>query len=85
MEYYACSHSHIPFIPTHLMCIEPEIFYVPVLRTVDNSIPPKLGSPCAMHELDQEISLVDETGMPIMGHALAGPMPPSKVSRPSSQ
>ena len=69
-------------IHPHYFYSEPEVFYVPVLRAVDNVMPPHLGSPCTMQELELESPIRDETGTPVMGHALAGPMPSSKVSWP---
>ena len=70
------------YTPTLYFYSEPEVFYVPVLRAVDNVMPPHLGSPCTMQELELESPIRDETGTPVMGHALAGPMPSSKVSWP---
>ena len=66
---------------------EPEIYYVPVLRSVDNSTPPQLFSPCTLPELTNQSPLLNgssssATGVssPIVGHALAGPMSPLRAN-----
>ena len=77
----SCSNlfTHICKTHTHSninTCIqtEPENFYVSVLRSVDNSSPPHLSSPCKLHEISPSL---DKTGTPVVGHALAGPMSPT--------
>ena len=63
--------------------IAPEVYYIPVLRAVDNSTPPQLGSPCTSegYTQQQERTVVGSPLTPIVGQAFAGPMSPSKVSK----
>ena len=60
---------------------EPEIYYVPVLRSEDNSTPPQLFSPCTLPELANQSPLLNSSDItsPIVSHALAGPMSPSRA------
>ena len=62
---------------------EPEIYYVPVLRSVDNSTPPQLFSPCTLLELGSQSPWLNcsTVSSPIVEHALAGPMSPSKARK----
>ena len=58
----------------------PPVYYVPVFRAVDNFTPPRLTPPCTMatcHTQERELS--KEMGVAVIGHAFAGPMPPSQV------
>lgn len=60
----------------------PPIYYVPVLRAVDNCTPPQLTPPCTAAEyhlhVDQK-ALTDDRGTPMIGQAFAGPMSPAQV------
>lgn len=70
--------------------LEPEIYYIPVLRSVDNSTAPQLFSPCTLPELTNQSPLFNGSSTsvagtvtvssPIVGHALAGPMSPSQAN-----
>ena len=60
--------------------------YVPVYRSVDNSVPPVLGTPCSYKEFHSppqpniESSLSQSPVKPLLvGRAFAGPMSPAKV------
>ncbi len=57
---------------------DPPIYFVPVLRTVDNSVYPKLSHPCTLQQLKTPGSQtrVDRIESPVMNSALAGPMSP---------
>ena len=60
---------------------EPEIYYVPVLRTEDNSTPPRLGHPVTLGQLDDLESQTDGCELPEMSNGLAGPMSPSDAKQ----
>ena len=81
-----CFHMNISsnlWLP--LFYLAPSIYYIPVIRTPDNSSPPSLGSPCAMNlsddNTDMQVVAVDDdiTGSPIIGQAFAGPLSPAQV------
>ena len=63
-----------------------EISYVPVYRSVDNSVPPVLGTPCSLEDCHSppqsniNNSLSQSPVKPLLvGRAFAGPMSPAKV------
>lgn len=51
----------------------PAVFYVPVLRAVDNSICPSLSSPCTLEQLEVR-STLDRKESLVTSSAMAGPM-----------
>ena len=56
---------------------DPAVYFVPVLRAVDNSIGPKLSGPCTLQELEGRGSPVGhKLDSPVMSGAIAGPMSP---------
>ena len=64
-----------------------EVSYVPVYRSVDNSVPPVLGAPCSLEGCHSpprpniNNSLSQSPVKPLLvGRAFAGPMSPAKVS-----
>ena len=74
------------------LCAEPEVYYVPVLRAVDNSSPPSVGQPLRLTDTHISISPRPlEGGAPsgdvedVVSQAFAGPMSPSKVSKTSGE
>lgn len=54
------------------------VYFVPVLRAVDNSLHPRLSAPCTLHELEnrQQKPVLDKRDVPVMNSAMAGPMSP---------
>ncbi len=63
----------------YCVSVEPEIFYVPVLRTEDNSTPPQLGHPLTLEKLESIGSQVDGCELPWLSNGLAGPMSPKEA------
>lgn len=71
------------------MCISvfiAEVCYVPVYRSVDNSVPPVLGTPCGLEYCYSPPQPCSGSGLPrspvnplLVGRAFAGPMSPAKV------
>lgn len=57
-----------------LWSVAPAVFYVPVLRAVDNSICPSLSAPCTLEQLEAQKPHMDKKESPIMSSAMAGPM-----------
>ena len=63
-----------------------EVCFVPVYRSVDNSVPPVLGTPCSLEDCHSppqpnvDCSLSKSPVKPLLvGRAFAGPMSPAKV------
>lgn len=52
----------------------PAVFYIPVLRAMDNSICPSLLAPCTFEQLEAQKSQFDKKDSPILSSAMAGPM-----------
>lgn len=80
---FRCSTLYVCLSFVTSLYAEPEIYYVPVLRGVDNSTPPQLISPCTLPELKGHGSpLLNSSSVtsPVVGHALAGPMSPSRAN-----
>ena len=51
------------------------MFYVPVLRAVDNSVCPSLSAPCTLEQLEVQQPLSDKKESPVVvSSAMAGPM-----------
>lgn len=69
----------------HLCVCIAEICYVPVYRSVDNSVPPVLGTPCSLEDChsppQSNIDSLSQSPVKPMfvGRAFAGPMSPAKV------
>ena len=66
-------------------CVIAEVCFVPVYRSVDNSVPPVLGIPCSLEECHSPPQpnggLSQSPVKPLLvGRAFAGPMSPTMVS-----
>lgn len=63
------------------MSTAPEIYYVPVVRAVDNTIHPRLAAPCTRQDLEyqQQRPIADKRDTPVINSAVAGPMSPLKA------
>ena len=75
-----CVHNvltHLLMYMCFLLTIAPPIYYVPVLRSMDYTSPGVLDSPRTLQNLVTDESFL--TGSPIIGCALAGPLPLKKV------
>ena len=57
--------------------------YIPVLRSFDNTEPPKLSSPCTLQQLESHQSppLLDMKESPVINSAIAGPMSPIQAKK----
>ena len=56
---------------------DPAIYFVPVLRAVDNCICPTLAQPCTLQQLETQGSPnIRMTESPVVNSALVGPMSP---------
>ncbi len=69
VEWPCISRLHI-----NLYFSAPEKYFVPVLRAVDNSTPPRLSNPCTFNDLKTRQSPILAT--PVISSAIAGPMSP---------
>lgn len=70
----------------YLWCVIAEVCFVPVYRSVDNSVPPVLGVPCSLEDYHSppqpnvDGSLSQSPVKPLLvGRAFAGPMSPAMV------
>ena len=80
---YKC-YKHVVFMYVFIII---EVSYVPVYRSVDNSVPPVLGAPCSLEDCHSPPQPNINSGLSespvkplLVGRAFAGPMSPAKVS-----
>ena len=80
---YKC-YNHVVFMYVFIII---EVSYVPVYRSVDNSVPPVLGAPCSLEDCHSPPQPNINSGLSqspvkplLVGRAFAGPMSPAKVS-----
>ena len=72
-------YKHICYVTC--LCVV-DVCYVPVYRSVDNSVPPVLGTPCSLedcHSPSKDSLSQSPVKLSLVGRAFAGPMSPAKV------